>query len=151
MKKLTLICSTVLLGFGLAGCGNQDKHSDTHSKAKTEKVKKNSKSKKSSSSSSSSSMSSSSSIASSTVATSSSQTVTTQSSSVQQQSNSNQQDAQGEPQTLTEFVNKYGMSPAAYKMQYEGMSELEALQSTPDNMKTSGEIQLQHQLEQQER
>ncbi|MCV2519861.1 hypothetical protein LDK59_05160 [Melissococcus plutonius] len=42
--------------------------------------------------------------------------------------------------TLTDFVNKYGMSPAAYKMQYEGMSEEEALRSTM--MKTSGEVQL---------
>ncbi|MCD5001220.1 DUF5067 domain-containing protein [Enterococcus saccharolyticus] len=47
-----------------------------------------------------------------------------------------------EPTNLTDFVNKYGMSPAAYKMQYEGMSEEEALRSTPDEMKTSGEIQL---------
>lgn len=89
------------------------------------------------------------SIVSSSIATNSSQSVDTQSSSVQQQPINNQQDVQSEPQTLTEFVNKYGMSPAAYKMQYEGMSELQALQSTPDGMKTSGEIQLQHQLEQQ--
>lgn len=47
-----------------------------------------------------------------------------------------------EPTNLTDFVNKYGMSPAAYKMQYEGMSEEEALRSTPNEMKTSGEIQL---------
>lgn len=46
-----------------------------------------------------------------------------------------------EPSTLTEFINKYGMSPVAYKMQYEGMSEEEALQSTPNDMKSSGEIQ----------
>ncbi|MDO7879948.1 MAG: hypothetical protein Q6A85_10910 [Enterococcus mundtii] len=46
-----------------------------------------------------------------------------------------------EPSTLTEFINKYGMSPVAYKMQYEGMSEEEALQSTSNDMKSSGEIQ----------
>lgn len=34
------------------------------------------------------------------------------------------------------------MSPAAYKMAH-GMSEKEALESTPDTMKTSGELQLQ--------
>lgn len=38
MKKLTLICSTVLLGFGLAGCGNQNHRLDIHSKVKSEKV-----------------------------------------------------------------------------------------------------------------
>ena len=60
MKKLTLICSTVLLGFGLAGCGNQNHRLDTHSKVKSEKVssKKSSNSSKSSSSSMSSSSSS---------------------------------------------------------------------------------------------
>lgn len=63
----------------------------------------------------------------------------------QQSTNNNQQNAQ--PQTLQAFVAKYGVSPALYKMQHEGMSELQALESTPDNMKTSGEIQLQHQLE----
>lgn len=64
MKKLTLICSTVLLGFGLAGCGNQSHRLDTHSKVKSEKVssKKSSNSSKSSSSSMSSSSSSASSI-----------------------------------------------------------------------------------------
>lgn len=46
--------------------------------------------------------------------------------------------------TLSGFVNKYGMSPAMYKIQNEGMSEEEALKSTPDSMKTSGEIQLGH-------
>ncbi|WP_423360808.1 hypothetical protein [Melissococcus plutonius] len=42
--------------------------------------------------------------------------------------------------TLTEFVNKYGMSPAAYKVQYEGYSEEEALRST--DLLTSGERQV---------
>lgn len=149
MKKFLLICSTVLLGFGLTGCGNQDKHSDTHSKAKTEKVKKSNSSTKKSSSSKPSSSSVASVVSSSVATANSLQSVATPSSGIQQQPTDNQQNAQGEPQTLTEFVNKYGMSPAAYKMQHEGMSELEALQSTPDNMKTSGEIQLQHQLEQQ--
>lgn len=43
-------------------------------------------------------------------------------------------------QALTDFINKYGMTPAVYKMEH-GMSERQALESTPDNMKTSGEIQ----------
>lgn len=49
-----------------------------------------------------------------------------------------------EPKTLSDFVNKYGMSPAAYKMQHDGMSQEEALKSTPDTMKTSGELQSEH-------
>ena len=95
MKKLTLICNTVLLGFSLVGCGNQSHKSDTHSKIKSEKVS----SRKYSSSSKFSSMSSSSSssISYSNIATSSSsvtaksQLVTT-SSSVQQQITNYQQD-----------------------------------------------------------
>lgn len=47
-----------------------------------------------------------------------------------------------EPTTLTDFVNKYGMSPVAYKTQYYGMTQEEALRDTPDHMKTSGEMQL---------
>jgi hypothetical protein len=46
-----------------------------------------------------------------------------------------------EPTTFTEFINKYGMTPVSYKMQVEGMSEEEALRSTPREMKTSGELQ----------
>lgn len=42
--------------------------------------------------------------------------------------------------SLTDFVNKYGMSPAAYKIQVQGMSEEEALRST--QQLTSGERQL---------
>lgn len=49
--------------------------------------------------------------------------------------------------TLSGFVNKYGESPAAYKMQHDGMTALQALQSTPDYMKTSGEKQTQYRLE----
>lgn len=57
MKKLTLVCSTLLLSLGLTGCGNQDKHSEKHSSVKSEKVKSSSSSKKSSNSSKSSSSS----------------------------------------------------------------------------------------------
>lgn len=53
------------------------------------------------------------------------------------QSDSAQQDA--DSLSLTDFVNKYGMSPAAWKVQ-NGMSEEEALRST-QNL-TSGEMQL---------
>lgn len=43
--------------------------------------------------------------------------------------------------TLTDFVNKYGVTPAVYKVQHFGMSPKEALESTPDDLQTSGEIQ----------
>ena len=59
----------------------------------------------------------------------------------------NQNSINMDPNTLTGFVNKYGMSPALYKMEHDGMSEKQALESTPDTMKTSGEIQTQYQLE----
>lgn len=52
-------------------------------------------------------------------------------------------------QSLTDFVNEHGMSPAAYKMQHDGMSEKEALDSTPRGMKSSGEIQMQNELNKQ--
>ncbi|ODJ70245.1 hypothetical protein [Brochothrix thermosphacta] len=45
--------------------------------------------------------------------------------------------------TLTGFLNKYGMTPVAYKIQ-QGMSEDEALSSTPRDMKMSGEIQSEY-------
>ena len=64
------------------------------------------------------------------------------------------QQASADPTTSTgnlhDFVNQYGVSPARYKMEHQGMSELEALQSTPTGMKTSGEIQMQHILEKQQ-
>lgn len=68
----------------------------------------------------------------------------------QSQSNgSNQQQAGGisyDENTLTGFVNKYGESPVLYKTQH-GMSTLQALQSTPESMKTFGEQQLQTGME----
>ncbi|MGO3913018.1 hypothetical protein [Enterococcus viikkiensis] len=58
----------------------------------------------------------------------------------QQQNDDTTQDISIDTNTLTGFVNVYGMSPAAYKVQ-NGMSVEEALRSTPRHMKTSGEIQ----------
>lgn len=49
--------------------------------------------------------------------------------------------------TLTGFVNKYGESPAAYKVEHNRMSQLQALESTPDSMKTFGEKQTQQGME----
>jgi hypothetical protein len=39
------------------------------------------------------------------------------------------------------FVNKYGMTEAAYRSTYMGMSTKEALYATPDSHESSGEIQ----------
>ena len=58
---------------------------------------------------------------------------------------------QNQPATagnLHDFVNRYGMSPAEYKVQHDGMTPQQALDATPDNMKTTGELQLQHSMEQ---
>lgn len=49
-----------------------------------------------------------------------------------------------DPNTLTGFLNKYGESPAAYKMDHEGMTAEQALAATPDDMETSGELQTEH-------
>ncbi|MGY3743671.1 hypothetical protein [Leuconostoc inhae] len=45
--------------------------------------------------------------------------------------------------TLTGFINTYGMTPSAYKIK-QGMTAEEALKSVPDTMKTSGEIQTEY-------
>lgn len=50
--------------------------------------------------------------------------------------------------SLSDFVNRYGVSPSLYLVQHNGMSIKEALDAVPDNMKTSGELQTQHNLSQ---
>ena len=49
---------------------------------------------------------------------------------------------------LHDFVNRYGESPAAYLAEHNGMSPEQAIQSVPDTMKTSGEIQDTYQIQQ---
>lgn len=49
--------------------------------------------------------------------------------------------------TLTGFLNKYGMSPAAYKTQHSGMSAYDALKSTPDYLETFGEKQTESMMD----
>jgi hypothetical protein len=76
---------------------------------------------------------------------------TAQSSATANSQKQNQVAASSNPnQSLTDFVNEYGMSPAAYKMQHDGISEKEALDSTPRGMKSSGEIQRQNELDNQQ-
>ena len=59
------------------------------------------------------------------------------SSSVLQSSSSN---SEIEPKTLKGFINKYGMTPVAYKERFKGMTRKQALLSTPDNMKAEYEL-----------
>lgn len=154
LKDLAILSAGALLTVSLAACGNTN-HSDdkNSSKVSTSKVAKSSSKKISSSSSSISSssssiISSSINIASSSVAPVTSSASITTNTQTQQTStqNNNNQNNNAQPTTLTGFVAKYGTSPAAYKMQYEGMTERQVLASTSDNMKTSGEIQLSYQL-----
>lgn len=138
MKKLSLICVATLLGMSLAGCGNNSSHKATSSsRASSSKVvkhhKKNSSKKQSSSSSS---------VASQQAV---SQSTTQQAGNAQgQQASSTPSNGQLPPSTdLHDFVNRYGESPAAYLSDHYGMSQSQALNSVPDNMKSSGELQYQ--------
>ena len=142
MKRLALISMTVAACLSLAACGNSNDQAKQESeisslKTANSKLKKKAAKKNSSSATSDKSQGGQQTQASNTPA-----------------SNGQGQQASADPTTSTgnlhDFVNQYGVSPARYKMEHQGMSELEALQSTPTGMKTSGEIQMQHILEQQQ-
>ena len=52
--------------------------------------------------------------------------------------------AEGQPtsnSTLTEFLNKYGVTPVEWLVQNKGMSFEDALYATPDEQEMSGELQ----------
>lgn len=133
MKKLGLFAIIALTTCSLAACGNTSHKNDSASKKTSSKVikrhKKNKKKSKKSSSNSSSEVSSNSS-----------------SQAQQAAANNNQQKSSVNGQLppandLHDFVNRYGESPAAYLSSHYGMSREQAVQSVPNNMKTSGEIQ----------
>lgn len=133
MKKTITLSITLLASLGLAGCG-----ATTHHHTVTHHSEVHSSSSKSSSSSSSMSSSSSS------LSQRATPTTTNQQTSVQ----TNQQQVQtASADNIHDFVNRYGMSPAEYKVEHEGMTPQQALEATPNNMKTAGEIQLQHSME----
>ena len=160
MKKIGLICAAVLMSLTLTACGSASsqkstKISSSSSSAKSvqkhKSVKKNKQEKKKQSSISSASSSS-----------SQSQTAAQQNDGSQQQttqanqsSNSNNSSVNGNASSdidnfngdIHDFVNTYGETMAAYKIDH-GMSVKDALYSTPDNMKTSGEMQDQYMYEQ---
>lgn len=148
MKKIVLVCCASLLAVGLGGCGKKEIHNQTKH-VKSEKIKKSSSSKKASSSSKSSSSAAISSSSQTNTSQVSSITASVQStqqtSTVQTQQNNNQQNASAD--NLQDFIAKYGVSPAEYKVQHDGMTPQQALDATPDNMKTTGELQLQHSME----
>lgn len=147
MKRLALISMTVAACLSLAACGNSNDQAKQESKISSlktanSKLKKKIQTKKKAAKKNSSS------------ATSDKNQGGQQTQASNTPANNGQgQQASADPTTSTgnlhDFVNQYGVSPARYKMEHQGMSELEALQSTPTGMKTSGEIQMQHILEQQ--
>ena len=155
MKKIGLICAALLAGISLTACSNSasqksNKKSSSSSVTTTKAVKHHNvhkESKKATQSSSSSAVSSQSN-------SQANQTSTQQSSqNGSQQSNSqsaSQSNSNGLPPAndLHDFVNRYGESPAAYLAEHNGMSPEQAVQSVPDTMKTSGEIQDTYQIQQ---
>lgn len=131
MKKMSLVMAILLVSCSLSACGNHSSSNHKSSKQTSTKVVKRHKNKKATKTS-----------------TSSSSTVSSANSSQSQQAivNNNQQRSASNGQLppandLHDFVNRYGESPAAYLSQHYGMSPEQAVQSVPDNMKTSGEIQ----------
>lgn len=164
-KQITsaLLCLGLLL---LAGCSDQSSNkadASSSSKAKSERLAKESSKKKESESEQqkrdSQSQADSASIEQNEIdadnafaeleavtqeSSSATEDYTTSDSNSQQQQESSQTSNGELPPfdgTLTDFLNKYGMTPAAYKVQHFGMTPMEALQSTPDILETSGEIQ----------
>ena len=148
MKKIGLICATALLGMSLTACGSQStKKASSSSKTSSSKVVKHHKKANKHSGKKQESVSSSS----SSVANSSNQQTTKQQPQANnsQQASSNNGNGQLPPSTdLHDFVNRYGESPAAYLSDHYGMSPEQAVQSVPNNMKSSGEIQDTYQLQQ---
>ncbi|KRN59473.1 hypothetical protein [Limosilactobacillus secaliphilus] len=135
MKKFGLILTVLLTGCSLVACGNSSSKKGSSRKNATSKVVKHHKKSKKKANSKKQSNSSSS-IANGT------------NSSQGRQPNNNGQQTQASANgqlppasDLHDFVNRYGESPAAYLSDHYGMSPEQAVQSVPNNMKSSGEIQ----------
>lgn len=155
-----MLSTIALTSVIFAACGNSTTSKSNHktaSMSKTVSTSKKSSSKKTvvskDSTSSSTETASSQSITADTntssVITSNSQatssSITAQSSQIQA---SDSNSISYNEKTLTGFLNKYGMSPTAYKVEHQGMTAYDALKSTPDTMKSSGEIQAEHLMDQ---
>lgn len=166
-KIVKLGCIALLTTVLLAGCAGQSNNSkaNSSSKSKSEKLAKESSKKKAESKHKASESEKKASKA-SAEAESESKVSEAQSSSEQSMASDQQQAQQASSQaqqqastqasseqtvsygdlppfdgTLSDFVNKYGVTPVVYKVQHYGMSVDEALKSTPDELQTSGEIQ----------
>ena len=139
MKKISLLCAVVIAGLSLTACGNSSQNKNTTSKQTSSKVvkkhhkkvkrskKKVNKSKHSNSSSAVSASSQ------------QNQQQQTQTSNGQQQA-SQSSNGLSPASDIHDFVNRYGVSPALWKMQH-GMNAKDALMSTPEDMRTTGENQ----------
>lgn len=165
MKKIGLICITLLAGLSLSACSNlasQQSHKTPSSSSSSTKVVNHHKQKhRQTKSSSSRPVSSNNDNFSSTDKNTADsngqdkQQVQNSQQSNEYQSQPNGQQAQQSNSNalppasdLHDFVNRYGESPAAYLSEHSGMSPEQAVQSVPNDMKTSGEIQDTNQLQQ---
>ncbi|MFL1695662.1 hypothetical protein ACJQWY_02435 [Weissella kandleri] len=140
-KKILLGLITLIF-IGVVGyliANNQHQSSNDVAKSSSQKSSSSSSKKQKSSSSESSSSVSESSVSESEQ--SSVENAQEQQTQVQQQAPVENSQGSDEPATLSEFVNKYGVTPAVWLMQNKGMSAQDALAATPDYMETSGEIQ----------
>lgn len=145
MKKIYLICATALVGMSLTACGSQSKSASSSSKTSSSKVVKHHKKANKHSVKKQDSASSNSNSVAGSPAQSNQQT---QSNGSQQASSGNSNGQLPPSSDLHDFVNRYGESPAAYLSDHYGMSPEQAVQSVPNNMKSSGEIQDTYQLQQ---
>ncbi len=140
MKKISLICAVALAGLSLTACGsNSSKKASSSSKASSSKVVKHHKKAKRSKKVNKSKHASSSSAVS--ASSQQNQQQQTQASNGQQQASQNNEQGLPPATDAYDFANKYGVSPALWKMQHYGMSAKDALMSTPKNMRTTGENQ----------
>lgn len=138
MKKISLLCAIALAGLSLTACGsNSSKKASSSSKASSSKVVKHHKKAKRSKKVNKSKHASSS----SAVSASSQQNQQQQAQASNGQQQASQNNGQLPPASdIHDFVNRYGVSPALWKMQH-GMNAKDALMSTPEDMRTSGENQ----------
>lgn len=144
MKKIFLICTTVLVCGSLAACGNSSSTKSASKSSSSSKVIRHHKHKKQIHKKSSSSNSENN-VSNSNVKDNNQSQQTGQSNVTQQSANNGQLPPSSD---LHDFVNRYGESPAAYLSDHYGMSPEQAVQSVPNNMKSSGEIQDTYMIQQ---
>lgn len=137
-KMAALLCILAVTGLSLSACGNSSsKNSSSKDKStKVVKHKHHKKNKKRSAKNASAKKQA----ASSSAASSSNQQPQGQQNNNGQQQGSSANGQLPPANNLSDFVNRYGVSPALWKMQH-GMSAKDALLSTPENMRSSGENQ----------